>query len=948
MGLFQDKFEEIKERVAGAVTEAATKQVKKRQGFLGETELKQPEEKPLLEFRPEAFTVAQQAKLPWTIDKLLRHKNTIFPQLEEEGILTTPEVTEKFERRELTGFETQVRDVAFRRQAEEQAFAIGGGLKQVGKAKKIIEVTEKAVKTLPGFLQKQIKNIQETKDRVGEILKKIKGFERKSGGNLEALGIQDSKLAREIDKIGTFKPKISKKELDAFVKGKKMTHQDIINTANEAVETPLEANVSAEVAKITSNAYVKSTSKLEGLTAKLAKNPTSKRLEKLVQEESVRNVELSFANANMGTVQARALALRKGDAPIKQQMQKAITKMLRSLPKEEAAKVNRLILAAKGDSNKIKKIIIQYSKINWGDWLIELGVNFKLSNIGTHVRNTLGTMLNLTSKLIRSPLEVAFDATRAKITRTPRAVVAGEIPASFKGLKTGTVSAGKQFVQDIKALGRGEEISQVKTSEFGRMPVIKGVIGKLIRIPTKMLAVEDRFFREVTRGVEAARWETKVAKGLNTKNMKARIDAEVAEVLFQKEMGKVGKMAQNLINSNPFIKTMFPFFKTPVNLFKEGLKHTPLGLAGTMNKVPAEAAKNFAKAILGTAISIPLINYAVGTDENGAPNMTGAAPKKLGKRATRFDQGIDPNSIRIGNKYYSYSNIEPFATAFQLSAAIGNDYRERGEVDTDLALQVTREIARSFADKSSMKTLNDIYKAFTYESEFESGEKLYEFLGKQAAGIVIPNLTGAITRGTDPTIRDVSGFQGQFTKNIPLLSKTLPPKRGRFGQEVTREGGLFQQFLGITNISPIELTAIDDELNRLGKTLNPISRNVAGIKLDDDTYSDMVGLIGPIRQKKLQELISNREYRQLTDAEKGKQVDKVISTVDKLGKVLFSQLSKSNIQSDILESDANLSKTFAEILSTTKEFADKTPEQIEKFVKKNFEKLKAGFKPLNQ
>src|SRR5262249_7437829 len=166
-------------------------------------------------------------------------------------------------------------------------------------------------------------------------------------------------------------------------------------------------------------------------------------------------------------------------------------------------------------------------------------------------------------------------------------------------------------------------------------------------------------------------FNTYIAKAVENPTEKMMKDAirEADYDTFTKELGQLGKSAQKFLENIPIAKFVIaPFLRTPVNLLKFAGERTVLSIASKEvrdilagKKGNAARDEQMAKIILGTSVTATSFLMA----EKGL--MTGNGPRDPQERAAWLMEH-QPYSVRIGDGWYSYQRLEPYATWMGIAA----------------------------------------------------------------------------------------------------------------------------------------------------------------------------------------------------------------------------------------------------------------------------------------
>jgi len=181
------------------------------------------------------------------------------------------------------------------------------------------------------------------------------------------------------------------------------------------------------------------------------------------------------------------------------------------------------------------------------------------------------------------------------------------------------------------------------------------------------------------------------------------------QVTFQEDLTGFGKTLQDLSNTNPVVKLMFPFIKTPINIMRQTASYVP-GINRFLSDYTAamdgndEALKALYKG--REALGFMSLGSAVGLAATG--QLTGRGPVDRQKRELWLKDN-QPNSIKIpGIGWVSYETVEPLNTIFSAAADLtqiaisGND----SLYDKSFA-QMSYTIAAATIDKSYFKGMID-------------------------------------------------------------------------------------------------------------------------------------------------------------------------------------------------------------------------------------------------
>lgn len=455
------------------------------------------------------------------------------------------------------------------------------------------------------------------------------------------------------------------------------------------------------------------------------------------------------------------------------------------------------------------------------DWVDLIRYNSMLSNPLTHVVNAAS---NLMGGAVIAPLtravEGSMDAVRSLVTGTPRTVYAGEAVDYMKGFAN--ADAVKQAASNFWDAMRGGSI--LDTPDTRHLPLTKAGtamrrVEDTLRLPLRALEGADRFLSTLVQSGETAALNKRVAKGALDAGPAAiaRMAKEKADYqmfrapLRGKEQGYLldgidkvtGVLLKLTKDNNPVVSTVarftLPFVKTPMNLFKQGIEYSPAGiftLVGAKNK-----QEQLAKVAVGAASALGVANLL------GDNRLTGAPPKTKDEYDRWLAAGIQPYSVKVGDKWYSYQKMHP-AMAFNFALVTSIDEAmKNGRISGDWGQQVMEVIAKQMgflADQSYMKAIGDFNKGLMGNPDFMARfaanypKQLVPFRGMMGS---IARMIDKLERQPDQDAPLPKKLLQEFEREIPWASMSLQPKLNpKTGEPISRQNRFFNA------LSPVKVT----------------------------------------------------------------------------------------------------------------------------------------------
>ena len=442
--------------------------------------------------------------------------------------------------------------------------------------------------------------------------------------------------------------------------------------------------------------------------------------------------------------------------------------------------------------------------------------------------------------------------------------------------------------------------------------------GKAVRIPFRMLGVEDMLIRKPSEmgalytainrkarmeGIKPGtkEWDDYVAKAITDPVGEYGIEfmEEIQNIadqnLFQEALHPTLRKVSGWREDVPAIKLIVPFFRTIVNLQKQAIEFSALApILPSARKALREGggarSDVLAKMTLGTAATIPLVHHAM------EGNMTMAAPTNPAERDAFYAEGKQPYSIRLGDTWYSYNRFSPFSEWFITSAALADAYNNEDEkTATELTSHIFFSLTQNFFDKSFATGMHDLMEALSDPER--SGNWVENF----ATGATIPNFIPLAARVIDPVIRETDDLRDAYISKVPYLSKTLDPKRDVFGKPISRPGNAIQKIVSPVIPSPVEVDMVREELKTIGYQMGFPGKTAGGFQMDDETYRIYQAASGKIIYKALSQMMQNEGYQNLTPRQKERAVDKIVRESRELVKdqVAQEQLIMQGIKDEL-------------------------------------------------
>ncbi len=374
----------------------------------------------------------------------------------------------------------------------------------------------------------------------------------------------------------------------------------------------------------------------------------------------------------------------------------------------------------------------------------------------------------------------AIDFIASKLSGKARERYVAEVPAFYKGMFNSMGDAFKSAAEVVtgKRMIKKPDINNLPTSSPLSAP------GRGI---TRVLEAGDVFFTTLARAGEkeslALRFERQ-GRGVTEQQLNDMAEENAQYWIFRKALDPENKTGQghllsyidrmtgaiNHLQKVPGVKWFIPFVQTPMNILKQGIEYSPAGfltVAGSTKKTD-----QVAKAVLGSMV----LGGAAALVMNG--DSTWEAPRSKADREAFYASGARPYSVKIGDKWVSYSKLGPLSYPIAMAAA-WKYYSEQDPEAFDKGagekfVSALGGMAGFFADQSYMKGLGDIVKAS--EGDLTSAEKTLTNLASQT--VPLSSLQNWVAKIMDPIYRDPKNIAEGIAVRVPGLSKEVDAYAG--------------------------------------------------------------------------------------------------------------------------------------------------------------------------
>jgi hypothetical protein len=550
------------------------------------------------------------------------------------------------------------------------------------------------------------------------------------------------------------------------------------------------------------------------------------------------------------TETARALASWRIPAGSGEQQLRSIEQLMESIPKGDTRRLAAELVKMQNAGVRpgaLGQFVRKSSVGTFMQGVREVYVNGFLSGPLTHIVNAVGNLGTLGLSVVERQVARGIShatGSEAIVSGEARAMMHGMLEAQRDALRLAWKATGDAPVDFMGKVDspRRAAIRSAKHAGFdwrnNAFGTLVNILGATTRAPGLLMGASDQYFKAVhyRAGLHAYSLRQAANEGHQGKALNARVAEIVSNPpdhlqlqasdtafynTFNSSMGEWGRALMKLREAGGSLNPIFliaPFIRTPVNIARYSFERTPL--APLVGQWRADIAAG------GARRDIALAKMATGTMFMGMAQIgaehgyvSGARPKDQGEGALWDREGRQAYSVKIGDTWYSYNRLDPFGMVMGFAADMQNTL-SKGDIapeDVDEWQEImaggVAAISQTALDKTTMR-------GFSQFSDMLSDPERYgvKEINSLISGFVpFSSLGGAVSRGYDPTIREVHTPLDAIANKIPTLAERMIPSRDLWGQARTSASGLGTAYDALSPFKARQETGspIDAELDRL-------------------------------------------------------------------------------------------------------------------------------------
>lgn len=555
---------------------------------------------------------------------------------------------------------------------------------------------------------------------------------------------------------------------------------------------------------------------------------------------------------------------------------------------QEAAEA--LIDAVEVGPGRFNTLAGQATNPRFKDKVSELYINALLSNPPTHVVNMVSNAITAVGQIPEYALASAIGGARRAVVgqAAGERILGSEVGARAFGLLQGTREGLDLFRNALRTGEADDFVSKVEGDQF---KAISGFKGEVARLPTRFLTAEDQLFKGIARRMELNAQAVRIAnrEGLTGEERTARVAELVANptddmlarsldyglyLTYQRQLGETGRGLSQITSSSLPAKIVVPFVRTPINLLKFATERSPAAplLREWRQDFAAGGERRdvaLARMMLGTGIGYSFYSLA----QQGI--ITGAAPPDPARARLMYADGWQPYSIRVGDRYISYSRLDPISTIMGVAADMATLPQNMSDRQReDQSTMLVASIMNNLANKTWLSGVASLTAGLA-----DPQRNAENWLERTVSSFATPAVMGGMARQIDPVVRQREGVGEAIRARVPGMSDDLYPARNVFGEPRLTDS------LGPDFISPFWQSQSQDdpvvaEMLRIQKSVSAPGKQFTeeGERVDypRDVYDRYHEIAGRLTYNNLLSLIGSESYSGLDDAGKRRAAGRAI------------------------------------------------------------------------
>jgi hypothetical protein len=333
---------------------------------------------------------------------------------------------------------------------------------------------------------------------------------------------------------------------------------------------------------------------------------------------------------------------------------------------------------------------------------------------------------------------------------------------------------------------------------------------------------------------------------------------------------------QDLVNTNPYMRLVMPFVRTPTNLLRGVWAHTPVlgalqrGWREDFMAGGVRQSKAIGQWAVGGLVYSTVATYAL------EGRITGGGPSNPDQRKNLQASGWQPYSIVVNGpngekQYIQYARLDPIGMLMGLAADFVDAGKEMDEqTQSQTAAALVMAIAKNVTSKTYLTGVSDLIDTLQ-----DPDRNAQRYVARFAASFV-PNALNQVKQ--DPAMRESREILDAIRAKVPGLSESVAPRRNVLGDVVPATDFLGPNFLSPFAYSKSLPEDVTSEIARLRHGFKMPQEKLMGVSLRDfkdakgqDAYDRLMELVSTSKlgnktlRENLERLIQSPGYQRLPD-----------------------------------------------------------------------------------
>lgn len=596
--------------------------------------------------------------------------------------------------------------------------------------------------------------------------------------------------------------------------------------------------------------------------------------------------------------------------------------------------LDRLRNAAKEEAGEIKKQINEelWNQVpaTFAEKLTAWRYLAMLGNPRTHIRNIVGNALYV--PVVRMDNVIQAGLQKAMSGRIERlgGKKTSAILTSSKSDRELKKFASEQFDELRKTIDTGSNKYNEEYRPQGSRVFKSNILERVNNINSSALEAEDQAFMKLSFDSAFAQYckaNKKTVDNLTDEFVKEASEHAYDEALRatyrdpSRLAEALSKFRRNLdtkatdTSSTKALKTAgkvvvdsaLPFTKTPINILRRGVSHSPLGLSkGIVDIAGAKDAQSLQKAITQVAEGLTGTGVmALGMYMGNQSYANGS----LGEYGSEYKWqqllGKQDYALNVGDYSVTMDWAAPICMPFFVGVELGNSIlREKGNVWD--AIEGLSTIYEPVLEMSMLSGVQNLF-------DFSNGDSkdIVTFMGNAAQNLgsqFIPTLLGQVARTAVPERkialstaenklqRNTEKYIDKMENKIPGLTNTNESYVDMFGRTESKENPLDYVKAGLENfLSPAYITkrndgTVETQLEDLRQSLGSEGKEVlptdyssnydirydgTDYRMNEKQFTEYKKVRGQAAREGLNELFNSAEYKAMSNADRKKAIKDV-------------------------------------------------------------------------